>query len=79
MHHQAFLNSAAVQTALGVPSGFQWQSCNFDVNSQFSQDWMHSMTTRLLNVLASNATVLIYSGKLDYICNYIGHQADIVA
>ncbi len=32
--------------------------------SRFSKDWMHSMADRLLNVLASNYTVLIYSGKL---------------
>lgn len=31
-----------------------------------------SMAPRLLNVLAANKTVLIYSGKLDYICNYVG-------
>jgi carboxypeptidase C (cathepsin A) len=29
---------------------------------------MHSMADRLLNVLAANNTVLIYSGVLDYIC-----------
>lgn len=49
-----FLNEAAVQAALGVPNGLNWQSCNFDVNSQFSSDWMHSMADRLLNVLAAN-------------------------
>lgn len=29
-----FLNAANVQAALGIPSGLQWQSCNFDVNGR---------------------------------------------
>jgi carboxypeptidase C (cathepsin A) len=36
---------------------------------------MHSMADRLLNVLAGNYTVLIYSGKLDFICNFLGGAA----
>jgi len=69
------LNEPAVQAALNVPSGITWEACNFDVNMRFSSDWMHSMADRLLNVLAANNTVLIYSGVLDFICNYKGGAA----
>ena len=69
------LNQANVKQALGVPSQLQWEDCNFDVNGKFSRDWMHSMADRLQNVLAANKTVLIYSGVLDYICNYYGGRA----
>jgi carboxypeptidase C (cathepsin A) len=71
----AFLNSAPVLSALGVPQGLQWQTCNFGVNGRFSSDWMHSMANRLQNVVAANYTVLAYSGKLDFICNFLGGRA----
>jgi carboxypeptidase C (cathepsin A) len=71
----SLLNNATIQAALGVAQGIQWQSCNFQVNGEFHSDWMHSMADRLQNVLAANYTVLIYSGKLDYICNYFGGRA----
>ena len=71
----SFLNQEDVQKAIGIPNGLQWSSCNFAVNGQFSRDWMHSMADRMLPVLAANKTVLIYSGILDYICNYVGGNA----
>lgn len=70
-----FLNQANVQAALGIPSGIQWEDCNFGVNGAFHKDWMTPMADRLLNVIAANHTVLIYSGTDDFICNYYGGRA----
>ena len=36
----AFFNDAAIQKALGVDHQTTWQTCNYDVNGMFSDDWM---------------------------------------
>lgn len=68
-----YLNSKTVQAALGV-SG-KWESCNYQVNSQFSGDWMLNYQTMLPDMLEDNIPVLIYAGDVDFICNWIGNKA----
>eukprot|EP00759_Apiculatamorpha_spiralis_P037250 PhF_6_TR37177/c0_g1_i1/m.54762 len=68
-----YLNTASVQQALGAQG--TWQSCNFDVNSMFSKDWMVNYQTQLPDLLNSNIRVLIYAGDVDFICNWLGNKA----
>lgn len=68
-----FLNSAATQATLGV-SG-EWTSCNYQVNGDFSSDWMRNYQQDTLPLLASKIPVLVYAGDLDFICNWLGNHA----
>lgn len=68
-----WLNSASTQAALGV-SG-KWQSCNYQVNSDFSADWMRNYQQDVPPLLGDNIPVLIYAGDYDFICNWLGNQA----
>lgn len=83
-----WLNLQSTQQALGVANeGITWQSCNFQVNSMFSavsnapqhpqhhkppQDWMKNYQTQIPALLGNKTRVLVYSGDLDYIVNWIG-------
>lgn len=39
---------------------------------QLVGDWVHEFATATSKVLDSGRRVLVYSGKEDYICNYVG-------
>jgi len=67
-----FLNSEEVQKQLGVSK--RWASCNYLVNIQFQQDWMHNYHTLLPDMLADGIRVLVYAGDVDFICNWLGNK-----
>ena len=55
----AYLNSASVRAALGVPDDVEWSECNMAVNRQFSGDWMRSFSSKLVPLLEDGVRVLI--------------------
>ena len=72
----AFLNRADVQQSLGVASqGITWQSCNMQVNQMFGNDWMRDFNQTIPALLGSGIRVMIYSGDVDFICNWLGNKA----
>jgi cathepsin A (carboxypeptidase C) len=72
---ESFLNSAEVQTALGVNK--KWQSCNYAVNFAFQAagDWMRPYEQMIPDLLHDGLEVLVYAGDCDYICNWLGNKA----
>jgi cathepsin A (carboxypeptidase C) len=69
---ETYLNTASVQTALGVTK--KWGSCNRLVNMLFQKDFMRSYHDKIPDLLANGKRVLIYAGDMDYICNWIGNK-----
>jgi cathepsin A (carboxypeptidase C) len=62
-HVTAFMNAAATQKALGVEA--TWAACNYQVNGQFSSDWMKQFGTPNLQAqLDAGTKVLIYAGDV---------------
>jgi len=69
-----FLAQASVKKALGV-AGHDWSACSMTVHTAMLGDWISNLDIHIPNVLASGTRVLVYSGMLDYICNYMGGAA----
>lgn len=68
-----YLNLAATQEMLGVASHhIKWETCNDVVNMRFVPDRFESFRSDVPKVLAAGTRVLVYSGMLDLICNYVG-------
>jgi len=67
-----YLNSDEVKAGLGVRSDIQWQDCNEEVYTLLLGDWVGNFAVDIPIVLASNISVLIYSGDNDFICNALG-------
>ncbi|XP_062515371.1 uncharacterized protein LOC134190856 [Corticium candelabrum] len=65
-----FLNREDVQKAIGVNR--TWQSCNMEVHLFMLGDWIASFQGDVADTLSAGVRVLVYNGKYDYICNYIG-------
>eukprot|EP01116_Phalansterium_solitarium_P022756 TRINITY_DN7633_c0_g1_i1.p1 TRINITY_DN7633_c0_g1~~TRINITY_DN7633_c0_g1_i1.p1 ORF type:complete len:455 (-),score=130.23 TRINITY_DN7633_c0_g1_i1:176-1486(-) len=66
----AYLNSPAVQKALGVNK--KWVSCNMLVHFEMLGDWMSNLELQVPDLLEAGYKVLVYSGIEDFICNYVG-------
>eukprot|EP00180_Rhodochaete_pulchella_P001717 Plantae.Rhodophyta-Rhodochaete_pulchella.ctg2575.p1 GENE.Plantae.Rhodophyta-Rhodochaete_pulchella.ctg2575~~Plantae.Rhodophyta-Rhodochaete_pulchella.ctg2575.p1 ORF type:complete len:261 (+),score=40.93 Plantae.Rhodophyta-Rhodochaete_pulchella.ctg2575:79-861(+) len=71
----SWLNSAAVQKALGVSQ--QWQSCNMEVNQDFTDDWAKDFDQDVVPLLEGGLPVLIYAGDCDFICNWFGNRKEL--
>jgi cathepsin A (carboxypeptidase C) len=71
---ETYLNSADVQTALGVKK--TWGSCNKAVTLLFAYagDWMKRWDQVIPDMLADGIRTLIYAGDVDYICNWLGNM-----
>jgi len=67
-----YLAQASVQAALGV-TGHDWTECNMEVHTFLMGDWMVNLET-VVPALLANYRVLVYSGVLDYICNWAGGE-----
>ena len=65
-----FLNSDEVREALGVNRS--WTECNMGVHLALLGDWMKEFETDVVLTLEKGVRVLVYSGKNDFICNYMG-------
>eukprot|EP01119_Soliformovum_irregulare_P019398 TRINITY_DN612_c0_g1_i1.p1 TRINITY_DN612_c0_g1~~TRINITY_DN612_c0_g1_i1.p1 ORF type:complete len:443 (-),score=117.82 TRINITY_DN612_c0_g1_i1:41-1369(-) len=71
---EQYLALPEVQKQLGV-TGHSWSTCNMAVHSMLLGDWVTNMEAHIPNILKSNTSVLVYSGELDYICNWKGGEA----
>jgi serine carboxypeptidase-like clade 4 len=65
-----FLNQEDVQKAIGVNR--TWESCNMEVHLFMMGDWISSFQDDVASILAVGVRVLVYNGKYDYVCNYLG-------
>ncbi|EAR93047.2 serine carboxypeptidase family protein (macronuclear) [Tetrahymena thermophila SB210] len=70
---QKFLTRKDVQQILGV-DGRKWTSCVNNVYDEMITLENRSAVKDLLNVVEANIEVLIYSGDLDIMCNYLGGE-----
>lgn len=80
----AFLNDAATKEALGVDGKGPgdkhdgvFVGCSDDVYADFAKtgDGARDSTWAVTNILKNNVRVLTYSGRRDFICNYVGNRA----
>jgi len=67
----AWVQLPAVQKALGV-EGRSWTECDMEVHTLLLGDWIVNLDVHIPNLLNSGINVLVYSGELDFICNWIG-------
>ncbi|CAK4737004.1 hypothetical protein AeMF1_015862 [Aphanomyces euteiches] len=76
-HIQAFLNSPGIMEKLGVNTQRvgSWQECNFDINHQFSHDWMKIYSQLVTPILEGGIRVSIYAGDADLMVNWQGNEA----
>jgi cathepsin A (carboxypeptidase C) len=68
-----FLARKDVQVALGVV-GDTWSECNDTVHSALMADWLTDESSNVAYLLSKNIPVLVYSGDLDFICNWRGGE-----
>jgi carboxypeptidase C (cathepsin A) len=66
------LNEPAVKKAIGARSDVEWQDCATTPHIALLGDWITNLDVHIPNLLANNIRVLVYSGMLDFICNYVG-------
>ncbi len=67
------LNDKDVQADLGVNRN--WEQCTKIVELFLIHDWIQQFQSDVASILEGNRRVLVYSGKEDYICNYLGGLA----
>jgi cathepsin A (carboxypeptidase C) len=68
-----FLAQKDVIEALGV-QGHSWSECDTAVHQALTPDWFTDETSNVAYLLSQNLPVLVYSGDLDFICNWLGGQ-----
>ena len=64
------LNDKDVQQDLGVDR--KWVQCQRLVELFLIHDWIQQFQSDVASILESKRRVLVYSGKEDFICNYLG-------
>lgn len=69
-----FIDQPHIRAALGV-GNIQWESCNYQVNSNFAADVMKGYQQDVAYLLANNMRVLIYAGDADLVCNWLSNNA----
>jgi cathepsin A (carboxypeptidase C) len=72
-HVTKFLNSDKVTNVLKTHK--KWSTCNMNINSMFSTDWMKNMAVHIPPMLHNGNRIMIYAGDLDFICNWRGNKA----
>ncbi|KAF8521571.1 carboxypeptidase C [Hysterangium stoloniferum] len=72
-----YLNKPEVKKALGAPEDLTFQSCNMEVNLAFTLqgDSVHNAAELLVPLLNKGVRLLVYAGKADFMCNFIGNEA----
>lgn len=72
-----FLNLESTKTALGIDEkhSHNWQACNYGINMKFHTDWMKDFSHYVGDLLEAGYPALIYTGDVDFICNYLGNKA----
>ena len=69
-----FLNLNKTKQTLGIPSRVKWAPCNS--NKVWNKvDFIQGSIPYISETLNDGIPVLMYSGDLDYLCNYIGNLA----
>jgi serine carboxypeptidase-like clade 4 len=71
---EAWVAEPVVQKALGVSSKADWTECNMEVHTLMLDDWVADLATVVPSLL-QDYQVLVYSGDLDFICNWYGGDA----
>ena len=66
-----FINRQDVRADLNV-GDHDWEQCNRMVELFLIGDWIHQFQSAVSTVLETRLRVLVYSGKEDFICNYLG-------
>mmetsp|Transcript_6893 Transcript_6893/g.16426 ORF Transcript_6893/g.16426 Transcript_6893/m.16426 type:complete len:429 (-) Transcript_6893:195-1481(-) len=66
------MQQQSVLSSLGVSSNSQWTECNMNVHSALMNDWFTNLEANIPTMLAEGLQVLVYSGELDFICNWFG-------
>jgi len=66
-----FLAQDYVLKALGVSPNADYSDCNQIVHTLMLGDWMSNLDTVIPSLL-KEYRVLVYSGELDFICNWVG-------
>jgi len=66
-----FLAQPYVQKALGVSPQSSFSDCNMVVHTLLLGDWITNLDVVIPSLL-KDYSVLVYSGELDYICNWRG-------
>jgi len=76
-HVAKWLRSPKTKKALNVDEkhSHSWQSCNYGINMQFHNDWMHDFSPYVADLLNAGIPALMYAGDVDFICNYLGNKA----
>lgn len=69
-----FLARKDVISALGV-QGRKWSDCNMVVHTKMLGDWLTNLSEEVSYLINSGLKVLVYSGDLDFICNWRGGEA----
>ncbi|KAF0683329.1 Aste57867_24622 [Aphanomyces stellatus] len=74
---EQFLNAPGTMEKLGVNTKrvSAWQECNFEINAQFSSDWMKGYSPLVPPMLEDGVRVLIYAGDADLMVNWQGNEA----
>jgi len=66
-----FLAQPYVQNALGILPESDWTECNQIVHTLLLGDWIDNLDT-VIPALLQDYRILVYSGELDFICNWVG-------
>jgi len=66
-----YLAQPSVLKALGVSSNADWTECSQVVHTLMLGDWMDNLDVVIPSLL-QDYRVLVYSGELDFICNWVG-------
>jgi len=78
---ESFLNRDDIKRRLGVPQDIAYRGCSDQVNEEFTiaGDRMRPFQLLLPSLLEDGIRVLIYAGDADYICNWHGNKAWMLA
>jgi len=69
----SYLAQPSVQAALGVTGhGSGFTDCNMEVHTLLLGDWVVNLDVHVPALLSAGYRVYVYSGMLDFICNWVG-------
>jgi cathepsin A (carboxypeptidase C) len=78
-HLKALLRTREVMASLGVKSDIMWNSSTPTVSEMFAHDIHRNFNYTIPPMLEAGIRVMIYAGDVDYICNWMGNKAWVMA